>query len=288
MTKSHPKVSIIIPVFNSGQYLSASLDSINEKISIEIILVDDGSTDPQTLSLLKKYEELGIPVLHQTNSGTGEARNAGAKLARGEYLLFLDADDLIQKDFCTTMSDYLDRNPSISFCYPNEVLFGSRKGFWDVLEYDPILVRYYQYFMVTSLMRKNFFQQMGGFDLKFKYLEDREFWVRAAIKGFMGKKMPLMHFYRHHHSSKTSAVNKSKLMNKYEKMIHQKFKSYYKMSDYLNKRVLFYSMYIKLFYLIPKFVKDWILKRSLSRFLEENRDQVQELFPEEVNSNLKS
>ena len=95
------KVSVIIPVYNCENYISKSVESvINQDISeVEIILVDDGSTDDslkvcQLLSL--KYRN--IKVISQGNKGPGAARNAGLKIATGEYVTFLDGDDLLPKN----------------------------------------------------------------------------------------------------------------------------------------------------------------------------------------------
>ena len=90
------KISVIIPAYNAENYIEECLNSILEenKISMEVICVDDGSTD-RTLSILREYEEKDdrLRVITQKNAGAGAARNNGLKFARGEYLAFLDADD---------------------------------------------------------------------------------------------------------------------------------------------------------------------------------------------------
>lgn len=91
-----PDVSVIIPVYNSNRYLKECLDSIvNQTLSnIEIICVDDGSTDG-SLDILHEYaaKDNRFVVLEQKNSGAGVARNLGMSIARGRYLSFLDSDD---------------------------------------------------------------------------------------------------------------------------------------------------------------------------------------------------
>jgi glycosyltransferase involved in cell wall biosynthesis len=94
-----PLVSIIIPVFNAEQYIA---DTINSALSqtwsnIEIIIVDDGSTD-QSLNIARKFNDGRISVITQKNKGASAARNAGLKEAKGEYIQFLDADDLLSPD----------------------------------------------------------------------------------------------------------------------------------------------------------------------------------------------
>ena len=96
-----PRVSVIIPVYNTGKYLSQCLNSIlNQTLKeIEIICVDDGSTD-NSLSILKKYSEKDnrIKVLKQNNKGGGAARNYGISIAKGEYLSILDSDDFFNEN----------------------------------------------------------------------------------------------------------------------------------------------------------------------------------------------
>ncbi len=96
-----PKVSVIIPVYNSGEYLSKCLESIlNQTLSdIEIICVDDGSTD-DSLKILHMYQGLDkrIKIVHQENKFAGVARNTGMAMAKGRYYVFLDSDDFFEPD----------------------------------------------------------------------------------------------------------------------------------------------------------------------------------------------
>lgn len=97
---NQPKVSVIIPVYNAEKYLKKSLDSIVKQTypNIEIICVDDGSTD-SSLDILKKYEKkhAHFLVAHQANKGAGAARNYGIRLSSGDYVYFFDSDDIAQK-----------------------------------------------------------------------------------------------------------------------------------------------------------------------------------------------
>lgn len=105
---NNPKVSVIIPVYNAEKYLKECLESIiNQSLKeIEIICIDDGSTD-RSLEILREYEQKDnrVIVLQQKNSGAGIARNKGLKIAKGEYLSFLDSDDffdnqMLKKSYC--------------------------------------------------------------------------------------------------------------------------------------------------------------------------------------------
>ena len=92
-------VSIIIPAYNCQQWISQSIESALAQTwpNKEIIVVDDGSTD-NTLSIAKRYESKSLKVVHQENRGAAAARNTGLKLAQGDYIQYLDADDLLAPD----------------------------------------------------------------------------------------------------------------------------------------------------------------------------------------------
>ncbi|MDG0811812.1 glycosyltransferase family 2 protein [Cohnella rhizosphaerae] len=94
-------VSVVIPCFNHGSWLQQTLDSIHASTypSIEILIVNDGSTDEKTIATLKEIEEKGFKVIHQNNGGLSQARNTGVHHAKGEFILPLDADDLIHPDY---------------------------------------------------------------------------------------------------------------------------------------------------------------------------------------------
>ncbi|MDD3906761.1 MAG: glycosyltransferase [Bacteroidales bacterium] len=113
-------VSVIIPVYNTEKYLSQCLESVLCQTfrNIEIICVDDGSTD-NSKNILQHYQEKDkrITVIMQTNLGGGGARNRGIEASNGEYLLFLDSDDFIERDFIEKMHQKcLIDNADIAIC----------------------------------------------------------------------------------------------------------------------------------------------------------------------------
>ena len=101
-----PKVSVIIPVYNSAEYLGQCLDSIFLQTlnDIEVICVDDGSTDDSP-SILSTYAMLDdrLKLVHQENAGPGVARNRGMQEATGEFIIFLDSDDFFHKEMLEKM-----------------------------------------------------------------------------------------------------------------------------------------------------------------------------------------
>ena len=100
------KISGIIPIYNVEQYLSQCLDSIINQTytNLEIILINDGSTD-NSEKICNQYKLLDprIIVIHKTNGGLSDARNTGIKIATGDYISFVDADDFIDKNMYTIL-----------------------------------------------------------------------------------------------------------------------------------------------------------------------------------------
>lgn len=113
------KVSVIIPVYNSEKYISDCLDSILTQTyrDIEIVVVDDGSTD-ETFEICKKYQNIDerIVALRKKNGGVSSARNMGIKKASGEYILFVDSDDMVPENFVEEMINNVDNDSVMVVC----------------------------------------------------------------------------------------------------------------------------------------------------------------------------
>ena len=130
-------VSIIIPCFNSGTTIEKAIASAKAQSwsSLEIIVVNDGSTDANTVSILDRIE--GVKIINQKNSGLPSARNTGFKHANGEYVLPLDADDWLESDALEQLMEPLLKNPEICFSFSPMILENEASG---------ILTKPYNYF----------------------------------------------------------------------------------------------------------------------------------------------
>lgn len=106
-----PKFSIIVPVYNVEEYIDDCLKSIKNQTfkDYEVIVVNDGTKD-NSMDIVKKYD---VEIINQENGGLSAARNAGVKKAKGEYLIFLDSDDYIEKDLLKKINDSLKDNPDV-------------------------------------------------------------------------------------------------------------------------------------------------------------------------------
>jgi glycosyltransferase involved in cell wall biosynthesis len=127
MKNQQPLISIIVPVYNVEEYLKDCVDSLlNQDISTEIILINDGSTDSSEDIADRYQQQYGqIIVLHQKNQGLSIARNNGLKYATGEYVVFIDSDDWIEKDSLKALYEKAKASEvdmamgGIRFCYPD-------------------------------------------------------------------------------------------------------------------------------------------------------------------------
>ncbi len=118
-----PKFSVIIPVYNTEQYLKRCLDSVfaQSYTDFEVICVDDGSTDGSS-GVLTGYDDERLKVITQSNQGQGEARNRALEAAQGEYIYFLDSDDYIDETLLESALDIFETTDTDLVCFNTEVL----------------------------------------------------------------------------------------------------------------------------------------------------------------------
>lgn len=182
------KVSIIIPCYNDGKYLPDAIDSVKKcrHDLIEIIIVNDGSTDFETLTLLKQYELEGVKVLHQQNKGLGAARNAGILNATCDYILPLDSDNKIRPEYIDASIAILDQSAFISVVYGRPQFFGDSDKQPLIGKFNLQRIMVENYIDACAVFRKSDWKELGGYDenMPFMGAEDWEFWLRF---GFAGK-----------------------------------------------------------------------------------------------------
>lgn len=131
MENHDPLISVIIPVYNPGKYLYRCLDSIIGQTyqNLEIILVDDGSTD-DSLQVCREYAEKDgrIKVFSQKNAGVSAARNKGIEEASGDFFSFIDSDDYLEPDMYETLIEVFDREKPDIVCYEYFVTFSDHEN----------------------------------------------------------------------------------------------------------------------------------------------------------------
>lgn len=181
-----PKVSVIIPCYNQGAYVAEALDSVLAQPcrDFEIIVVNDGSTDPETRAILERLERPATRVIHTANQGLAAARNNGIAQAAGQYILPLDADDRIGPGYLEKGAAVLDRHPEVGFVYCLARLFGAKRGMFylnrgglgDMLLDSRVFC--------SALFRKADWEAAGGYNSNMRHgWEDWDFWLSLLEQG---------------------------------------------------------------------------------------------------------
>ncbi|MFA5145949.1 MAG: glycosyltransferase [Candidatus Omnitrophota bacterium] len=188
-------VSVIIPAYNCARYISEALDSVFYQTyrDFEVIVIDDGSTDG-TIDILKKYaaEHPGkMSCIYQKNSGPGKARNRGIKEARGEYVAFLDSDDIWLPEKLKAQLDFFKKEPSLALVH-SDFMYFNNSGITKKSEFSSTAKRNFSGSAFYPLVKENFIRTstvvvkkivlevLGAFDEDFFMSEDYDLWLRIA------------------------------------------------------------------------------------------------------------
>jgi len=196
-------VSVIVPVFNGGRYIRAALQSAfgQEYRPIEVIVVDDGSTD-NTAEVVRSFKDL--TSLHQSNQGVPAARNVGISIAQGEFIAFLDADDLWTRDKLTTQITWLLEHPDIAYVtakFRNFLEKDVKRPWWVKEEH---LLEDQKGGVPNLVVRKSVFEEIGVFDANCRSGSDLEWVLRAKDAGMIGATLPHTLLHRRIHDSNLS------------------------------------------------------------------------------------
>jgi hypothetical protein len=185
--KPEPLVSIVLPCFNGGTELFeavASCDRIRD-VFCELVIVDDGSDDPETCRLLERLEHLGYPVIRQANRGLSAARNAAWRVARGRYLLPLDHDNRLRPEYATRAVDVMTRDPKIGVVYGDAQRFGARDDRWAMGPFDVERLLRWNHIDACAVIRKEAIDECGGYDEEMVAgAEDWDLWLGLAERGW--------------------------------------------------------------------------------------------------------
>ena len=214
--KNETLVSIVIPVFNSAKYITECLNSVlNQSYkNFEIIIADDGSTD-NTVELINNYQSDLIVVYSQENSGQGRARNLAVEKANGEWIAFIDSDDIwfidklekqleLCKNYVWSHTDYFFIG-NIVAPHTRSIDFVSNNSgdIFDHLVVDNTIAT------STVMIKKSIFKEFGGFNTSYRALQDWDLWLRIAKKYEIGYYDKPLAEYRVHSSSVSRSTRRN-------------------------------------------------------------------------------
>ena len=182
------KISIVIPCYNQGAMLRqalASIEQVRNQNLLEVIVVDDGSSEVETKQILSEVMQAGYCVVSQSNRGLGAARNAGIRRAKGEFILPLDSDNRLRDAYLNEAVSLLRREATMDVIYSDAEYFGERSGRWHVPEFDLLLLVRTNFIDTCALFRKTLWEEVGGYDEHMPSMgwEDWDFWLRVAAHG---------------------------------------------------------------------------------------------------------
>jgi glycosyltransferase involved in cell wall biosynthesis/ADP-heptose:LPS heptosyltransferase/ubiquinone/menaquinone biosynthesis C-methylase UbiE len=234
--KNQPFISICIPTYNRAQFLSLAIQSaLNQNYqNYEILIIDDGSTD-NTGQIVKEFASQKIRYIKKENEGRPKTRNKLIHEAKGDYILWLDDDDILAEELLPKYSKILQKDPTIDVIYGNLQLFDSSNGN-NLQLYNPVdysesnkdlianLISGSGITFPGSLIKKSILQNHGGFNEEYLRAQDNEFWARIGTEARFYKIDYVVCRYRQHQNniSLSNFVDRS-----YESMTIRKILSAY-------------------------------------------------------------
>lgn len=199
-----PLVSVIIPCYNAHQFLAEALHSIKEQTfkDYEIIIINDGSTDNETIDFLHKQDK-SITILHKENGGPASARNKGIQHCSAPIIIALDSDDKFEKTFFENAISILNNNPCIGVVSSYVQEIGNSLKIWRTTAVDDFSFFLDNRIVACCAFRRICWDQISGYDETMSLgLEDWDFWIRITQNGWKVHVIPKpLFFYRKKSSS---------------------------------------------------------------------------------------
>lgn len=171
-------IAAIVPCWNDGELLLETIGSLRREEGVEIVVIDDGSTDARTAEVLDRLDRLGIQVVRQDeNQGVSAARNSGLAATTAPYVFPLDADDLAIPGALGAMREVLDRNPGVGVCYGDYIEFGAHELVRAVpSQVDAYRLAYTNEYPITALFRRSALEAVGGWRRLLPDFDSRQDW----------------------------------------------------------------------------------------------------------------
>lgn len=182
------RVAVIVPCYNDGRFVREALASVRDQGPGELIVVNDGSTEPETLEVLAELEREGVRVIHQENAGLAAARMTGVRASEAPYVQPLDSDDMLAPEVLGRLAAMLDDHPDLDAVWGDIETFGERsfvERAWT--GFDPWRITYLNEIPVAVLTRRSSLLESGGW--RGSGYEDWNLWMTAAERGWRGARI---------------------------------------------------------------------------------------------------
>jgi glycosyltransferase involved in cell wall biosynthesis len=189
-TSQRQRVAVLVACYNDAATIGETLDSLDSELDIELVVVDDGSTDPATGRELERAAQLGIRVLRKENGGPSSAWMAGVHATTAPYVMPFSSDDVLVSGSTHLLADALDAHPEAGFAWGDMETFGLANAYRpSVPTLCPWLVTYTNAIPAYSLFRRSVLLEVGGWG-DTAASEDWDLWMRLAGRGITGVYVP--------------------------------------------------------------------------------------------------
>ena len=224
-----PLISVVVPCYNQAQYLDECLQSVLDQTYTdwECIIVNDGSPD-NTEEIAKNWVEKDTRFIYlsKENGGLSSARNAGIEIAKGEWILPLDADDKIGNQYLELAEKEFEKDYTVIYCEAE--LFGNEIGKWHLPEFSLENLAKKNCIFCSAFYKKEDWKKVNGYDINMIYgLEDYEFWISLLKNKNTVKKLPQTLFYYRVKENSMLTSLKSERINKMFNYISKKHTDFF-------------------------------------------------------------
>lgn len=237
--KMMARVSIVMPCYNAGDFILEAVDSALAQTytDLEVVIVDDGSTDPRTLQILDEATWPRTRIIRQDNAGPAAARNRAVAAAVGEFILPLDADDRIDATYVEKAISVLNSRADVGVVYCRAMKFGAEQGPWCLPTYNLRELVIDNVIFVTAMYRRADWEMVGGYSEVLRNgVEDYDFWVKIVALGREVVQLDdFLFHYRIQASSRTTSFqqDRSAVVKTYADIFRQNSDFYLRHAEYL-------------------------------------------------------
>jgi len=273
------KFTVIVALYNREQYIRQALSSVLKQSfnDYEVVIIDDASTD-NSMSIVRELANEKCRIFEKTHSGCWDTKNYAIRMSQGEYLLFVDSDDFISRDYLLTASQLIQENPTYDYYYPTRLEIVNENGkslnkIWRYLDYSEdtkkdILRLFIQTTIgaiphAGALIRRDMFEKNGFFNADLYNFGDTDYIIRNLFKIRFKMIDNLLYYYNRNHSEKlcTNMKHRTKAI---ASLLDYIFKNYhpslYFVPDYsgsIKDKSEFYQFCIKTFLKLSEELPDY-------------------------------